>query len=84
MKANGYTKNASDLDVGRRPKHKSDELFGVTIRVNEIISLLCLKPPKQVIQISVIGNLTHVVYSIVPSVQRPKRTKGPRCAGLEY
>ena len=27
--------NASDLDVGRRPKHKSDEFFGVTIRVND-------------------------------------------------
>ena len=27
-------KNSSDLDVGRRPKHKSDEFLGVTIRVN--------------------------------------------------
>ena len=36
-------KNSSDLDVGRRPKHKSDELFGVTIRVNEIISHFCAK-----------------------------------------
>ena len=44
-------KNSSDLDVGRRPKHESDEFFGVTIQVEEIISLLCLKPPKQVVQL---------------------------------
>ena len=44
-------KNSSDLDVGRRPKHESDEFFGVTIQVEEIISILCLKPPKQVVQL---------------------------------
>ena len=36
-----HLKNSSDLDVGRRPKLKSDELFDANPIVIEFISLLC-------------------------------------------
>ena len=37
--------------MGLRPEHESDELFGVNIRLHDIVSLLCLKPLKQVVQL---------------------------------
>ena len=40
-------KNSTDLDVGRRPKLKSDEFLLPIIVVIELTSLLCLKPPKK-------------------------------------
>ena len=44
------SQNSSDLDVGRRPKLKSDEFLLPIIVVIELTSLLCLKPPKKVLQ----------------------------------
>ena len=44
-------KNSTDLDVGRRPKLKSDEFLLPIIEVIELTSLLCLKPPKKVLQL---------------------------------
>ena len=44
-------KNSTDLDVGRRPKLKSDEFLLPIIVVIELTSLLCLKPPKKVLQL---------------------------------
>ena len=37
--------------MGRRPELKSDEFFGETLLVIEVISLLLLKPLKQVMQL---------------------------------
>ena len=44
------SENSSDLDMGRRPKLKSDEFSDFSKQVGEIFSHLCLKPPKQVVQ----------------------------------
>jgi len=37
--------------MGRRPELKSDEFFGETLLVIDVISLLLLKPLKQVMQL---------------------------------
>ena len=44
------SENSTDLDMGRRPKLKSDEFSDFSKQVGEIFSHLCLKPPKQVVQ----------------------------------
>ena len=70
-------KVSTDLDVGRRPELKSDEFCGVTTLVNQLMSLLCLKPPKQVVQLlaarpryTPICNFFHV-YSPVHEICAP-------------
>ena len=45
------SKNSTDLDMGRRPKSKSDEFFGLPRLVIEIIMIYCVKPPKKVLRL---------------------------------
>ena len=45
------SQNSSDLDVGRRPELKSGEFCEANVTVVQIISQLCLKPLKQVVQL---------------------------------
>ena len=45
------SEKSTDLNMGRRPELKSDEFFGETLLVIEVISLLLLKPLKQVMQL---------------------------------
>ena len=42
----GRSKNSADLDMGRRPELNTEEFSYLPLLVVEIISILCLKPPK--------------------------------------
>ena len=58
------TQNSPDLNMGRRPELKSDEFCGVTTLVNQLMSLLCLKPPKQVVQLLAARPISSHILSI--------------------
>ena len=42
----GRSKVSANLDMGRRPELKTEELLDLPLLVVEIISILCLKPLK--------------------------------------
>ena len=50
--------NSAAIDRGAAPRSKSDEFSGETLLVDEITSLLSLKPPKKVIHI--LGAPPHI------------------------